>query len=652
MAETRKPRSSGTAKPRTRGASKPAPKLKAPPREPAAKPAAKAKTKGSRKGSAKRRSWGWRLARILATLTIWGAVLGAILVAIIAWDLPDIADLDKAGIRQPQIHILAEDGSPVAEFGDLYGRALKLSEMPPYLPRAVIAIEDRRFYYHFGIDPIGILRALYSNVVAGGVRQGGSTLTQQLAKTLFLTQERTLLRKAREALLALWLEHLFSKDQILEIYLNRVYLGSGAYGVDAAARRYFGVSASQINLTQAAALAGAPKAPSRLNPISDPKGIAARANLVLAAMAEEGFITQAEAQAARRTTIPPEAPRATGSNGRYFADWAMGRAAGYLGGVDGDLVVDTTLDPVLQRILEEEAAGIFPAMDKKRAGQLAAVMISPDGAVRAMLGGRSWQASPFNRAVQGARQPGSSFKMLVYLAALEQGADPEEHFNDAPVQIGNWRPGNYEGQYRGDVTMAEGLAYSSNAVAVTLAQRVGLNNVIDLARRLGIASRMEPTPALALGAYEISPLEMAGVLASFANGGYAAAPFPIRTIRNGRGQALFQHLPEEAIQVASPQAIADLNAMLAGVLRDGTGKAAALPGRPAAGKTGTSQDYRDAWFAGYTAELALVIWMGNDDDDPTDRLTGGNLPAQLFGRVMTRALAATPPHALPGISPD
>ena len=652
MVDMRRNRSGKAAPPLARGGRKAAPSLRAPAREPAGGGGGRARS--GKPAAPKRRArrgggWGWRLARFAATLTVWGFVVGAILVAVVAWDLPDIADLDKAGIRQPQIHILAEDGTAIAEYGDVYGRALRLKDMPPYLPQAVLAIEDRRFYSHFGIDPIGIARAAYSNVQAGGVRQGGSTLTQQLAKSLFLTQERTLMRKAREALLALWLEHLFSKDQLLEIYLNRVYLGSGAYGVDAAARRYFGVSATEVNLTQAAALAGAPKAPSRLNPLSDPKATADRAGLVLSAMVDAGFISHAQADAARRQRIPPEAPRATGSNGRWFADWAMGRAAGYLGGVAGDLVVQTTLDPVLQRILEEEALVLFPAMDKKRAGQLAAVLVAPDGAVRAMLGGRSWTASPFNRAVQGMRQPGSSFKTLVYLAALEAGAEPSERFNDAPVQIGSWRPGNYEGRYRGEVTLAEGVAHSSNAVAVTLAQRVGLKQVIALARSMGIAARLEPTPALALGAYEVSPLEMAGVFAGIANGGMAVSPYPIRGIRDAKGAALYVHMPDAAVRVASPQAIARLNSVLAGVVRDGTGKGAALSGRSAAGKTGTSQDYRDAWFGGYTAELALVIWMGNDDDDPTDRLTGGGLPAELFRRVMTRALAATPPHPLPGI---
>lgn len=607
---------------------------------------------GDRKNRGERRAQAGRAAGRLRRLLTWAAVaaIWCVVVAggVLAWyayDLPELGEIEKM-TRRPNVTLLAADGTRLASFGDRFGATYSLHELPPHLPQAVIAVEDRRFYDHGGIDYRGLLRAVYVNLREGRISQGGSTLTQQLAKNLFLTSDRTLKRKIQEVMLAFWLEHRFSKDQILTIYLNRVYLGAGTYGVDAAARHYFGKPATRATLYQSALLAGLLKAPSRLNPTRDPEGADQRAALVLQTMVESGFITEEQAAAALREKSPTRVVRDDAAP--YFADWVLAQVRDYLGGIDTDIRVVTTVDPSLQRIANEELDALLAAAGAKRkAGQAALVSLAPDGAVRAMVGGRDYGASQFNRVTQALRQPGSAFKPFVYLSALEAGLTPDSLVNDAPVRVSNWTPDNYNGRYYGDVTLRESFARSMNSVAVRLTQKVGPKTVAATARRLGITSELRPTGGIALGASEVTLLDLTGAYAAFANQGRRVMPYGITEIRDAAGRLLFQRDRTPGDSVVSAQHLAQMSDMLAATVVWGTGKAA-QPGRAAAGKTGTSQDFRDAWFVGFTAELVTGVWFGNDDATPMDKVTGGSLPAQLWGRVMRRGLEGLPQRPLPG----
>lgn len=582
---------------------------------------------------------------------LWGAILGAGTLGYFALTLPDTAHLGTAG-RRPSVTIRAADGSVLATFGDLFGRPLTLREMPPDLPKAVIATEDRRFYSNFGIDPIGMARAALADLRAGRIVEGGSTITQQLAKILFLSPERSFGRKIRETLLALWLEHKFTKNQILEIYLNRTYFGAGAYGVDAAAHRYFGKSASQLDLFQCAVIAGLLKAPTRFNPITGRARAEARADQVLDNMVEAGYITTAQAGAAKRHGSAGVAYTKSRAGSRYFADWIADRIREFAGTSDRDLIVDTTLDPRLQAAAEEAVENVIARHGIKSAvSQGALVAMTPDGAVLAMVGGRDYGESQFNRATQGERQPGSSFKPFVYLAGLEAGLHPDDHFVDAPIQIGNWRPHDYLNRYQGDVTMAQALAESINTVAVQVAERAGLANVVAVARRLGIASPLSPDASIALGSDEVNLLELVSAYAPFANGGDRVVAYGIRDIRDAAGHLLYQRAGSGPGRVVSPQDVAMMNQMLEGVVEHGTGRAARLP-RPTAGKTGTTQDYKDAWFIGYTADLVAGVWLGNDDNTPMNRVTGGTLPALAWRQFMLAATRNMPVQPLPSVPAD
>ena len=587
--------------------------------------------------------------RVGILLALWSAILGAGVLGYFALTLPGTGELTKSQ-RRPSITILAADGSLLATYGDLFGQPLTLQEMSRYLPEAVIATEDRRFYSHFGIDPIGMARAALADLAAGHVVEGGSTITQQLAKNLFLTPERSLGRKIRESLLALWLEHRFSKNQILEIYLNRVYLGAGTYGVDAAAQRYFGVSARRTDLYQSALLAGLLKAPTRFNPLRDRDDAMRRTRQVLDNMVEAGFITKPEAAVAAREGGSLAAIPATRPGSRYFADWVADQLGDFAAAADRDLTVVTTLDPRLQAMAEAAIDGTI-AHDGARAalGQGALVAMSPDGAVRAMVGGRSYDASQFNRATQAQRQPGSAFKPFVYLAGLEAGLRPSDHFVDGPIRIGAWRPRDYTGHYQGDMTMAQALAQSINTIAVQVAMRAGVDNIVAIAHRLGIASPLTRDPSIALGTDEVNLLELVSAYAPFANGGDGVWPHGIAEIRDAAGNVVYRPAGSGPGRVVSAEFTGAMNAMLSGVIDHGTGRNAALP-RPAAGKTGTTQDYRDAWFIGYTADLVAGVWFGNDDDRPMNQVTGGSLPAQAWRRFMLAATRSMPVRPLPDMA--
>jgi penicillin-binding protein 1A len=539
----------------------------------------------------------------------------------------------------------------LANRGDTGGPAVSLRDMPPYLPKAFIAIEDRRFHAHWGIDPVGIARALTRNAMGAGGMQGGSTITQQLAKNLFLTRERTVSRKIQEAILALWLERRFSKDQILELYMNRVYFGSGAYGVEAAAQRYFGRSARQVTLAESAILAGLMVAPSRLAPNRNPEGAAARAGLVIAAMAREGFITDQMAKLA--LARPAEAMRTAGAGSvNYVADYVMDALDETIGAIDQDIVVITTINPALQAIAERALAEELEKQGKRfGVGQGALVAMNPSGKVLALVGGRNYADSQFNRATTARRQPGSAFKPFIYLAALERGAGPHDLRNDAPINVRGWRPENSSREFQGPVTLTRALAQSLNTVAVRLALEVGPRTVASTANRLGIVSPLQANASIALGTSEVTPLELVTAYAPFANGGLRVQPHVIQRVQTASGKLLYQRKGATLGRVVDARHVAMMNSMLQETLSTGTGRRAEVRGWQAAGKTGTSQDYRDGWFVGYTSQIVAGVWLGNDDGSPTKRLSGGNVPADVWGRFMRDALRGTPSLPLPGGDP-
>nr|WP_247887438.1 PBP1A family penicillin-binding protein [Azospirillum sp. SYSU D00513] len=562
-----------------------------------------------------------------------------------ALDLPDISKVAQFE-RRASVVVLAADGSEFARFGDLYGTTLSVDDLPPHLVNAVLAIEDRRFYSHFGVDPMGLARAIYVNWKSGRTLQGGSTITQQLAKNLFLSPERSMRRKIQEAMLAVWLEGRFTKDQILTAYLNRVYLGAGTFGVDAAARTYFGKPATQVDLRESAVIAGLLKAPSRYAPTSNPEESAQRAQVVLAAMEDAGFIT-AEERAVARTATP--APRhKPGGDGRYFADWVTELVPEFIGPGHGDVIVRTTLDLKLQRAaeqrLEEMLSGPAAAANAR---QGAIVAMTPDGAVRALVGGRDYDASEYNRATQAKRQPGSAFKPFVYLAALQAGWTPESAIADAPVRIGNWSPGNYDGKFRGNLSLAAALAHSSNTATVRLIDRIGVDPVREVAAALGVGSPLTRDLSLALGTSEVSLLELTRAYGGIADGGRPMMAYAIQEIQDRDGNLLYRRKGGGSAPVVDPYYAGQLTGMMAGVIEYGTGKAAKLD-RPAAAKSGTTQDYRDAWFVGFTADLVTGVWLGNDDNSEMKRVTGGTLPAKLWHAFMMDAHAGKPVRSLPG----
>lgn len=605
-------------------------------------PRAKAKRRGKQTW---RRRWSMRLLIWGGSAAIWVGISFSGLIAWYAYDLPEVSGIDSF-TRRPSITLMAADGTLLASYGDVYGEAISINDLPPHLPQAVLAVEDRRFYAHWGIDPWGLLRAVVANLQAGTIVQGGSTITQQLAKNLFLTPDRTFKRKIQEMLLAFWLERKFNKDQILSLYLNRVYLGAGTYGVDAAARRYFGKPASGVNLYEAAQLAGLLKAPSRYNPISAAGRAEQRTALVLGAMVEADFISPAESARALKEKTRGRA--IAGKQARYFADWILAQVPSFAGPIEGDMTVITSLNPYYQRVAEEELDILLNGDARTReVGQGAVVLLSPDGAVRAMVGGRSYDASQFNRATQALRQPGSAFKPFVFLTGFENGLSPDTRVTDAPVTVGKWSPRNFNKRYYGEVTLREAFARSLNSVAVRLSEQVGRNRVAATARRLGITSDLDANPSIALGASEVTLLELTGAYAVFANRGQGVWPFGIEEIRGAEGEILYRRAGGGPGRLVEPRAVEQMSNLMSATVEWGTGKAA-NPGRPAAGKTGTSQDFRDAWFVGFTADMVAGVWLGNDNGAPTKGVTGGSLPAVLWRRVMARSHEGMAVRPLPG----
>lgn len=582
---------------------------------------------------AKRRiRWGRWIIRGLAVLIL-------LFIAAVAW-LAITAPLSKS-LRPPappSITLLAADGTPIARRGAVIGKPVDVAKLPDHVAQAFIAIEDRRFYSHWGVDPRGIARAMFHNVSSSGGSQGGSTITQQLAKNAFLDSRRTFGRKAQEVLIAFWLEGWLTKDEILSRYLSNVYFGDNVYGLRAAAQHYFSTTPEHLTLSQASLLAGLVKAPSRLAPTGNLDGARERQRLVIGAMQEAGFITEAEARRVRPAVLHVQDSDETLPNGTYFADWVLPEARDRAGGVATEQTVTTTLDTRLQAAAERvvKSAGLGKA-------QVALVAMRPDGRVVAMVGGRNYAASPFNRATQARRQPGSAFKLFVYLAALRSGMTPDTMVDDTPVQIGDWKPSNSDGRYAGRITLRQAMAKSSNVVAARLIQKLGVGRVTQAARDLGISTPLGNDASIALGTSTGTLLELTAAYAAVANGSYPVRP---------RGLDAEESADDWlARRLGGPsrfdgRLLDDLRSMLQTVVQSGTARAAALP-VPAFGKTGTTQDGRDALFVGWAGDLVVGVWIGNDDNSPVSGAYGGGLPAHIWRDFMVRALGLTLPPPPP-----
>jgi len=540
-------------------------------------------------------------------------------------------------------------GEDVGHRGAIVGQRLTLKEMPSYLPAAFIAMEDRRFYSHKGIDPLGLARALLLDLRARHYVAGGSTISQQTAKIVYTQQQKTMSRKLVELIDAAGLEKSLSKQQILELYLNRIYLGSGAYGVDGAARVYFGTSARNLSLAQAAMLATLTRAPSVFSPRRDLLRAQQRASLVLDSMMDNGAITEADAAFARaHPAVIVDHASLDARN--YFLDSAADEATRLVSQngkpPSADLVVHTTLEPKVQEAARLAASRTIAKSGKKtRTSEAAVVVMKPDGAVSAMIGGVDYQDSVFNRVTQAHRQPGSAFKPFVYLAALEQGLSPWETRDDVAVDISGYHPTNFGGKYYGTLTLADALAHSVNTITVNLAQEIGVKNVVAAAQRLGITSKLEANASLALGTNEVTPLELTAAYAAFANGGYRVSPYMVTQVDMNGKEVYLRHVPPPP-RVISQDINRDMTAMLYGVVVSGTGGYASLHGREAAGKTGTTQDSHDAWFVGFTTDYVAAAWVGNDDSSPTRGVTGGTLPAYIWRDTMLAAEQGHPLKAL------
>lgn len=602
------------------------------------------------------RSWRRGLNEVLSEGLTWGAI-GA--VGMLALAQPAFRATEEDWRDRVDLAVTFQDrtGVEIGRRGILQTDAVSLFEIPDAMKKAAMAIEDRRFYQHFGIDVLGTFRALVENARANTVVQGGSSLTQQLAKNLFLSNERTLERKVKEAFLAFWLESNLSKDEIFKLYLDRAYLGGGTFGVEAAAQFYFNKSARQLTLAESAMLAGMFKAPTKFAPHLNLSAARARANVVLDSLVESGFMTEGQVHAARLNPATP-ITRLRGGTPDYYLDWAFSEVkkladAGKLKGIRS-VTVKTPLDPTVQKKAEETVENTLRQYGAQYGvKQAALVLMEPLGAVRAIVGGRDYGASQFNRATDAERQPGSSFKVYVYTTAMMNGYTPSSVVTDGPIAIGNWSPQNYSHGYAGPTTLMNALTRSYNTVPVRLGRALGLDKVVKTAVDMGVRTPLRINRALALGTSEVTVLDQATGYSTLANGGFRAEPYAAIEIRDNLGNVLWSHendapKPERKIP---PQAVADMNKILVNVVENGTGRRAILPGLTVGGKTGTSQDYRDAWFIGFTGDLTCAVWFGNDDFTGTRDMTGGSLPAMTFHEVMALAQTGIDPKPIPGIAP-
>ena len=591
------------------------------------------KTKTGRKTANRKKR---ELKQRLATRRIILIFLSFLVITFAGWllycvlTLPDI-DQAVARTRQPSTTITAENGNEVKTFGSVYSEVIRLNELPSYVPDAIISTEDRRFYAHFGFDIVAFTRAMLTNIFMGRYAQGGSTITQQVAKNLFLTSQKNIKRKTQELLLAFWLEHKFSKEQILTLYLNRVYLGAGTYGIEAASQKYFQKSSRDMNLLEAAIIAGMLKAPSRYNPIASAERAKARAKVILQNMVNNDALTERQMKYA--LTLPVGEDKSYKVQGAdYFADWVYREVNDYIGERDNDIYVYTTLDQKIQENAEKILREAVLAAKNRNVSEGAVVVLNKSGEVKAMVGGIDYRKSQFNRAVTALRQPGSAFKPFVYLTALQNGWKREDRIDDVPLSIGKWKPENYDKKYYGSVTLDEALMKSLNLATVNLSESLSRKDIIRTAKKMGISTPVENTPSLALGTFEVKVIDMATAYSAIANGGYATWPHAIKEIYTRDGYQLYQREADTENRILDAGAVKDLTKMLEKVISQGTGRRAKIPGF-AAGKTGTTQDYRDAWFVGFTDEYVIAVWVGNDDNSPMKGVTGGTLPAEIWRKI-------------------
>ena len=550
--------------------------------------------------------------------------------------LPDIHEAVNR-TRQPSTTITAENGNEIATFGSVYSEVIHVNDLPQYVPDAIISTEDRRFYSHFGFDIISFTRAMLTNIFLGRYAQGGSTITQQVAKNLFLTPNKNIKRKTQELMLAFWLEHKFSKEQILTLYLNRVYLGSGTYGIEAASQKYFQKSSRDLNLKEAAVIAGMLKAPSRYNPIASEKRAVDRAKVVLQNMVNNDAITPMQMENALKMRLGPK-KKYNVKDAMHFADWVYNDVNSYIGERNSDIYVLTTLNQDIQQAAARILAETIKANKHKNVTQGAIVVMDKQGAVKAMVGGLDYNKSQFNRAVQALRQPGSAFKTFIYLTALQDGFEPDDKVMDSPLSIGNWKPENADKRYHGEVTLPEALANSYNLATINLSEMMNRSDIIRNAKRMGITTEIENSPALALGTSEVKVIDMAAAYASLANGGYAVWPYTIKEIYSRDGFQLYQRTADSENRIIKKKVVEKLTGMMQAVINFGTGKKAKINGF-AAGKTGTSQDNRDAWFVGFNKNYITAVWLGNDNNSPMKGVSGSNLPAEIWKKVMIAAEA-------------
>ncbi|PTS81654.1 MULTISPECIES: transglycosylase domain-containing protein [unclassified Caulobacter] len=581
-------------------------------------------------------------------LGVWGLIFIVAFFAVFASDLPDTSKLYDVK-RQPSINYLDRSGALLAVRGSQYAPPVDIDALPEYVPAAFVAIEDRQFYRHFGFNPWGIIRSVAWNLTHDGPQRGGSTITQQLARNLFLSPAQNYRRKAQELILAVWLELKFSKKQILALYMNRVYFGAGAYGIEAASQRYFNKPASQLTIGESALLAGMMKGPARYSPVSASERAARRATVVLDEMVRMKAITSQEMEDAIKEPVRVSATLAN-QRAQYFTDYVDAQVRSLVGEPTEDLVVETTLDLPIQVAAERSVKLGVEGHLKQGVEQAALVAIDGEGRIRAYVGGADYAQTQFDRATTARRQAGSAFKPFVYLTAMEQGRTPSVMVVDEPVKIGTWEPKNYTNKYLGPMTLETALAQSINTVAARLANEVGTGNVAQTARRLGIASKIQLDPSMALGAVEVSPMEMAQAYAPFSNGGFLAKGYGIERIRTASGKVLYDHSVEKAARpavIGSP-ALQYMNQMMRQVVQSGTGTRARVGAYDVAGKTGTTSDYRDAWFVGYSGGFVAAVWTGKDDNTPMKRVTGGGAPAEIWHNFMAAALPRLKSTPIPG----
>jgi len=591
---------------------------------------ARGKKKARKKAPGRFRVWFFRLFKIGLALAFIAGIALVITVATIRSELPGFEDL-KSSPNGQMIRVLSVDGREIISIGPSFGRWLNYEDIPDIMKEAMIAVEDRRYENHIGVDPIGITRSLVVRYERGHWAQGGSTITQQLARNLFLTNSRTFGRKGREMLLALAMERKFSKEQILELYLNKVYFGGGAYGIDAASRRFFAHSAKEMSLGEAAIIAGLVKAPSRYSPTADAQAAIGRATVVLEVMQDNGSITAEQAA----NTVPAQvklAPEPRQNSARYFTDWALPQLDLLIDEPNKPLEVWTTLDLGMQ-----QAAANAIARGVPRGSQGALVAIDRDGSVRAMIGGTDYVSSNYNRATKSVRQPGSVWKVFVYMAALEAGYSPNDTVTDEPVTIDGWTPRNSGDRYAGDISVRTAFAYSKNTVAAAIGNDIGTSSVANMARRFGISTPINTSPSMVLGTSDVRLLDMTQAFASIhANGAYIT-PYAITKVRTIDGELLYQNKAAKSRVLVDPWVAAGITDLMQTAVNAGTGKAAQI-GRPVAGKTGTTSSNKDGWFLGFSSGLTTGVWMGRDDAKPVNGLQGGRAPAQAFANFMRVAV--------------